>query len=258
MMAHVKTWLLALFLPILLVTATDQEGLKWLAKNAKQPGVKTSYAGYQYKLLKKGHGVVSPAGGRSRVKCHYEGRLIDGTVFDSTYESGTPFEFYPIRALDAWFPVLMDMAEGDVYELYLPPESAVGDGGHADAKVPADKVVIFKLELVEVVGKYRSALKCDPTDKIDMERHCTTMERDFIDEIQGKSIEEIMELKQTLSVEQSMEPALKEWVYRRLHILELILNPATQPRHVNVLGKTKTSDARKLAKEEMEAEEQEL
>ena len=257
-MAHLKPWFLFLFLPILLTTATDQEGLKWLAKNAKQPGVKTSYAGYQYKLLKKGHGVVSPAGGRSRVKCHYEGRLIDGTVFDSTYESGSPFEFYPIRALDAWFPILMDMVVGDVYELYLPPESAVGDGGHADAKVPADKVVIFKLELVEVVGKYRSALKCDPTDSSDMEKHCSKMERDFIDELQGKSNEELLDLKETLSLEQSMEPAVKEWVYRRLHILELTLNPATKPRHVNVLGKTKTSDERKLSREETRLEEKEL
>jgi hypothetical protein len=257
-MAHLKGWLVLLFLCLQALPpaiATDHQGLKWLAKNAKQPGVKTSYSGYQYKLLKKGHGVVSPAGGRSRVKCHYEGRLIDGTVFDSTYDTGEPFEFYPIRAMDAWFPILMDMVVGDVYELYLTPESAAGDSGHAGAKIPADKVVIFKLELVEVVGKHRSALKCSPTNVGDMERHCNEMERDFIDEIKGKSKEELIELKEALSLEESSDAAIMEGFYRRLHILELILDPSTKPRHVNLLGKTKVSEARKISREELEDKE---
>ena len=247
-------WLALHLVPILLVSAsaTDPEGLRWLAENAKRPGVKKSYSGYHYKLIQKGRGVVSPAGGRSRVKCHYEGRLIDGTVFDSTYATGQPFEFYPIRALDAWFPILMDMVVGDVYELYLPSERAVGDGGHADAKVPPDKAVIFKLELVEVVGKARSALKCDPVEPT---KHCTEKEQEFIQNVIGESKDEWMDLKNSLVVHDEMDPEVEEWIYRQLHILELLLDPALKPRTMNILGKMKSSEVRKLSKKQKEEPE---
>ena len=160
---------------------------------------------------------------------------MDGTVFESTNENDTPIELYPIHALGTWFLMLMDMVVGDVYELYVPSEMAVGGSGIDDAKVPANKAVIFTLELVEIRGKTKSALKCDPRNAT---RNCNEMERVFIQEMKGKSQQHIAQFKNDIAVIEGMEPEIEEWAYRRLHILERLLNPTTKPKIYNALDNT--------------------
>jgi hypothetical protein len=98
---------------------------------------------------------------------------VDGTVFESTYQNDKPIELYPIHALDTWFLMLMDMVVGGVYELYVPSEMAIGGSEIDDSKIPANNVIIFTLELVEIRGKAKSALKCDPGTQT---RYCNKME----------------------------------------------------------------------------------
>lgn len=184
--------------------------------------------------------------------CHFEGRLVDGTVFESTYKNDKPVELYPIHALDTWFLMLMDMVVGDVYELYVPSEMAIGGSEIDDSKIPANNVIIFTLELVEIHGKAKSALKCDPRNPT---RYCNKMELQFIQEMKEKSQEHITKVKNEIAVVEGMEPEIEEWAHRRLNILEQLLNPASRPKISNVLDNTKqrkTKTEMKLMKEDKE------
>lgn len=220
-MALSNTLLLLLFFPLLVSAATNQEGLDWLAENAKKDGVVSDYSGMQYKILQRGHGVVSPASGQAEVACHFEGRIINGEVFDATPE-GEPYIFRPIDALDGWFSILLKMVVGDVYELYLPSDLAFGDEGSKNKKVKAGDVAIFKLELVEITGKTKSALECNPEKP---KRRCTDEEKKFIDEVKQQDKKKLQKELKKLSkkLKKPMKPELEEWVHRRIHILNQLV-----------------------------------
>ena len=125
-------------------------GEKFLAENAKKEGVKTLEGGVQYKVIKEGNGAI-PAD-TSRVKVNYEGRTLDGKVFDSTYERGEPAEFRCNQVIKGWTEALVHMPAGSVWEIYVPQEKAYGPRQQGDDIKPFS-MLIFKIELLEVNPK---------------------------------------------------------------------------------------------------------
>ena len=126
-------------------------GEEFLKENAKKEGVKTLGNGIQYKVLTEGKGVV-PAD-TSLVKVSYEGRLIDGTVFDSSYKRGEPAIFRANQVIKGWTEALCHMPAGSVWEVYIPQDMAYGEREQGDIK--PFSVLIFKIELLEVNPKIR-------------------------------------------------------------------------------------------------------
>ena len=122
------------------------EGEKFLAENAKKEGVKTLESGVQYKVIKEGNGAI-PAD-TSLVKVHYEGKTIDGTVFDSSYERGNPIDLRANQVIKGWTDALVHMPAGSVWEVYIPQELAYGE--REQAKIKPFSTLIFKIELIEV------------------------------------------------------------------------------------------------------------
>lgn len=213
--------LFLLFLPLLTLAKTSAEGLAWLEKNAKQPNVISSHGGYQYKILQKGYGVEHPASGQARVRCHFAGSLTDGTVFESTYTHEKAKEFRPIDAHDGWFAPLMDMVEGDIYELYLPSElTKFGDEGGVDGKVKGGDVVVYRLELVRIVGETISALKCSVAEP---DKDCNPKEKKYMKKVLAMTKEEMSkELARHSNVleNEELEPMIANWTHRRIYILK--------------------------------------
>ena len=129
-----------------------QENLKkadeYLTANGAKMDVMTTKSGLQYKIIKHGEG-QSPSA-HSRVRVHYEGRLTDGTVFDSSYKRGEPTEFNLDQVIQGWTEGLQLMSEGSTYELTIPPALGYGEVG-IPGHIPGNTVLIFKVELIKVV-----------------------------------------------------------------------------------------------------------
>ena len=128
-----------------------KEGAEFLAANAKKDGVKTTASGLQYKVLAEGKG-HSPTKDES-VKVHYEGTLIDGTVFDSSYKRGDPATFGVGQVIKGWTEALTMMKPGGKSELYIPADLAYGKAGTPGGPIGPNAVLIFKVELLEIVKK---------------------------------------------------------------------------------------------------------
>ena len=126
-----------------------EAGEKFLKENATKEGVKTLANGVQYKVLTEGTGAV-PAD-TSLVKVHYEGRLIDGKVFDSSYKRGEPAVFRANQVIKGWTEALCHMPAGSVWEVYIPQDQAYGEREQGDIK--PFSALIFKIELVEANAK---------------------------------------------------------------------------------------------------------
>ena len=124
------------------------EGEKYLAENAKKEGVITLPSGLQYKVLREGNGKKPSA--KDQVKCHYEGFLIDGTVFDSSVARGEPAVFGLQQVIAGWTEGLQLMQEGAKYRFFIPYRLAYGEGG-AGQLIPPYATLIFDVELIEVV-----------------------------------------------------------------------------------------------------------
>ena len=127
--------------------ALKKEGEEFLAQNAKQEGVVTLPSGLQYKVLKSGNGAIPKASDSG--ECHYEGRLISGTVFDSSYQRGETATFGVTQVIAGWVEALQLMKEGDKWQLYIPYNLAYGERG-AGAQIPPYATLIFDVELVKV------------------------------------------------------------------------------------------------------------
>ena len=128
--------------------AAKAEGEKYLAENAKKEGVVTLPSGLQYMVLKEGSGKKPKA--TVKVKCHYEGFLIDGTVFDSSVERGEPAVFPLNQVIAGWTEGLQLMQEGAKYRFFIPYILGYGEGG-AGASIPPFAALIFDVELIEVL-----------------------------------------------------------------------------------------------------------
>ncbi len=127
-----------------------EAGEKYLAANAKKEGVKTFEDGVQYKVIKEGTGALPQD--TSLVKVHYEGKTIDGKVFDSSYERGKPAEFRANQVIKGWTEALVHMPAGSIWEVYIPQELAYGERQQG-ADIKPFSALIFKIELIEVDGK---------------------------------------------------------------------------------------------------------
>ena len=123
-------------------------GEEFLSKNAKQEGVKVTGSGLQYSVLEVGLGRHPKA--TDRVRCHYEGRLIDGTVFDSSYRRGEPAVFPLNGVIQGWTEGLQLMGEGSKFRFFIPYNLAYGERG-AGASIPPFAALIFDVELLEVL-----------------------------------------------------------------------------------------------------------
>ena len=127
--------------------ANKAEGEKFMAENAKKEGVKTLPSGVQYKVLKEGNGAT--AADTSMVVVHYEGRLLDGTVFDSNKNhGGDPATFRVGQVIKGWQDALKAMPAGSEWEIYIPQELAYG--ANQQGNIPPFSTLIFKVELLEV------------------------------------------------------------------------------------------------------------
>ena len=125
---------------------TLEEGLAFLEKNGAREEVTTLESGLQYEVLEEGEGEKPQA--TDTVTTHYEGRLIDGTVFDSSYQRGEPASFPLNRVIPGWTQGLQLMSPGAKYRLYVPAELAYGDQGAGS--IPPNSTLIFDVELLEI------------------------------------------------------------------------------------------------------------
>lgn len=123
-------------------------GEKFLAENAKKQGVVTLPSGLQYEVIKEGNGKKPSA--TDRVQCHYEGTLIDGTVFDSSIKRGEPAVFGVNQVIRGWVEALQLMKEGAKWRLYIPYNMAYGENG-AGEMIPPYSALIFDVELIKVL-----------------------------------------------------------------------------------------------------------
>ena len=124
-----------------------QAGKDFLAANAKKPGIQTTPSGLQYEVLRDGAG--PRPGASSTVEVHYEGRLINGKVFDSSYQRNQTISFPLNRVIPGWTEGLQLMPAGAKYRLYIPSELGYGAAG-AGADIPPHSTLIFDVELIAI------------------------------------------------------------------------------------------------------------
>ncbi len=128
--------------------AFKEEGEKFLAENAKKEGVVTLPSGLQYKVITEGAGVKPTA--TQQVKCHYEGTLVNGAKFDSSYDRNEPAVFPVNGVIQGWVEALQLMPAGSKWELYIPYNLAYGERG-AGQSIPPYSALVFTVELLEVL-----------------------------------------------------------------------------------------------------------
>ena len=124
------------------------EGKAFLEENAKKEGVVTTKSGLQYEILIEGTGKQPKA--TDTVRCHYEGSLINGSVFDSSYKRGEPAEFGLSQVIPGWTEGVQLMKEGAKYRFYIPYLLGYGENG-AGSSIPPYSTLIFDVELIKVL-----------------------------------------------------------------------------------------------------------
>lgn len=127
----------------------EELGKKFLEQNAQQEGVKVTESGLQYLVLKEGNGVKP--GPEDAVTVHYTGRLIDGTVFDSSVERGEPATFAVGQVIPGWVEGLQLMSEGAAWRLFIPSNLAYGP--HGTGPIQPNSTLIFDVQLIKVNKK---------------------------------------------------------------------------------------------------------
>lgn len=128
--------------------AAREAGEKYLAENAKKDGVVTLASGLQYQVIKEGEGRQPKA--TDSVKCHYEGFLVDGTLFDSSIQRGEPAVFGLQQVIAGWTEGLQLMKEGAKYRFFIPYMLGYGESG-AGQSIPPYSALIFDVELIKVM-----------------------------------------------------------------------------------------------------------
>lgn len=124
------------------------EGKVYLEQNAKREGVTQTKSGLQYEVLTEGSGKSPKA--TDTVRCHYEGRLLDGTVFDSSYKRGEPADFGLNQVIPGWTEGVQLMKEGAKFRFHIPYLLAYGERG-AGAQIPPYSTLVFDVELIKVL-----------------------------------------------------------------------------------------------------------
>ena len=128
--------------------AAKGEGEAFLKENAKRASITVTPSGLQYEVVKEGTGRQPKAS--DTVRCHYEGTLIDGTVFDSSYRRNQPAEFGLRQVIAGWTEGVQLMKEGSIFKFYIPYNLAYGERG-AGADIPPYAALIFTVELIKVL-----------------------------------------------------------------------------------------------------------
>ena len=128
--------------------AAKAEGEKFLKENAGKPGVTVTASGLQYMVLSEGSGRKPKA--NDTVRCHYEGTLIDGTIFDSSYRRNAPADFGLNQVIKGWTEGVQLMSEGAKYRFFIPYNLAYGEMG-AGSNIPPYAALIFDVELIKVL-----------------------------------------------------------------------------------------------------------
>ena len=191
-------------------------GLKFLAENKEKEGGVTLASGLQYKVLRKGDGTHHPTVD-SPCETHYEGTLIDGTVFDSSYKRGSPTTFAPNQVIKGWTEAMQLMVEGDKWELYIPSDLAYGDRG-SPPKIGGGDTLIFQMEIINIKGGKVPALTCKVSGDGCNERELKYLKKqqakDLSKEKLSKEIDRIGKMKS-----KKIKPSLKQWMDRRINIL---------------------------------------
>lgn len=126
-----------------------KDGAEFLKKNLEKSGIKVTKSGLQYKVIKEGTGPKAVA--TDTVSVHYKGTLIDGKEFDSSYKRNEPAVFELGRVIPGWVEGIQLMSKGSKYELIIP--SDLGYGERANAAIPANSVLIFEVELLDIIKK---------------------------------------------------------------------------------------------------------
>ncbi len=127
--------------------AKSGDGEAFLAANAKKDGVITTASGLEYKVIKSGTGASPKLD--DKVKVHYHGTLIDGTVFDSSVQRGEPIVFPVGAVIPGWVEALQLMKVGEKWQLFIPAKLAYGDQSPSPL-IPANSVLIFEVELLDI------------------------------------------------------------------------------------------------------------
>ena len=135
--------------------AAKEAGNKFLEENAKKEDVKVTASGLQYRVIKEGTGAQPTA--TDEVTVHYTGKLLDGTVFDSSVNRGEPATFPLNRVIPGWTEGVQLMKEGAKYEFYIPSDLAYGPNGVPNA-IPPHATLIFEVELINIGPKKESKL----------------------------------------------------------------------------------------------------
>ncbi len=124
------------------------DGKVFLEENGKREGVVTTKSGLQYEVITEGSGKQPKA--TDKVRCHYEGKLIDGSVFDSSYQRGEPADFGLNQVIPGWTEGVQLMKEGAKYRFYIPYLLGYGERG-AGSSIPPYSTLIFDVELIKVL-----------------------------------------------------------------------------------------------------------
>ena len=131
--------------------ANIEAGKKFLEENKKREGVVTLPSGLQYEVITEGN-VARYAKATDQVQCHYEGTLIDGTLFDSSIKRGQPATFGVNQVIPGWVEALQLMPEGAKWKLYIPSDLAYGAQG-AGEMIPPHSTLVFEVELQKILSK---------------------------------------------------------------------------------------------------------
>lgn len=130
--------------------ANIEAGKKFLEENAKRPGVVTLPSGLQYEVITEGN-IGRQAKATDQVQCHYEGTLIDGTLFDSSIKRGQPAVFGVNQVIPGWVEALQLMPEGAKWKLFIPSDLAYGAQG-AGEMIPPHSTLVFEVELQKILS----------------------------------------------------------------------------------------------------------
>ena len=125
------------------------EGEAFLAQNAQRDGIQVTASGLQYEVITQGSGAIPSS--TSKVKTHYHGTLIDGTVFDSSVERGQPIDFPVTGVIAGWTEALQLMPVGSKWRLFIPYNLAYGERG-AGGSIKPFAALVFEVELLDIVG----------------------------------------------------------------------------------------------------------
>lgn len=121
-------------------------GEKFLDQNKTKPGIKVFPSGLQYKVLRRGTGRIPKE--TDLVKVHYEGKTLDGVVFDSSYKQGKPAKLRPNQVIEGWTEALTNMPTGSIWEVFIPQELAYG--AREQSKIKPFSALVFKIELISI------------------------------------------------------------------------------------------------------------